>query len=290
MSVALSNKMYLWNAVTSQVAILSELTSPHHYTSVQWSPSGSTLSLGTDDGFVETWDPTKMTKITRFDSHTLRVGNMQWINEHVVASSSRDRTIALYDTRANTVTMRLRNHKQEVCGLRWSPTCDLLASGGNEYRICIWSLHKTTPVCCMNYHKSAVKALDWNPHQRGILLSGGGNSDKTIKVFNSLSEKLIREVNVGNQVCNIRFSKNSNQFVSTHGFTMNDISIWRFETLEQTSKLEGHLNRVLYMCLSPDEETIATAAGDEVIKFWKVFPQAKREKNEAISPGSLFLR
>lgn len=29
-------------------------------------------------------------------------------------------------------------------------------------------------------HTAAVKALAFNPHQRGVLLSGGGNNDKTI--------------------------------------------------------------------------------------------------------------
>ncbi|KAJ1723906.1 Fizzy- protein, partial [Coemansia biformis] len=31
--------------------------------------------------------------------------------------------------------------------------------------------------------------------------------------------------------------------------------------------------RVLYLAHSPDGQTIATAAGDETIRFWEVFPK-----------------
>ena len=38
------------------------------------------------------------------------------------------------------------------------------------------------------------------------------------------------------------------------------------------------MNRVLYLAMSPDGETIVTGAGDETLRFWNVF--SKREKNE----------
>ena len=36
--------------------------------------------------------------------------------------------------------------------------------------------------------------------------------------------------------------------------------------------LTGHTSRVLYLAMSPDGETFVTGAGDETLRFWKVFP------------------
>lgn len=46
------------------------------------------------------------------------------------------------------------------------------------------------------------------------------------------------------------------------------------------ASLTGHSNRVLYLAMSPDGETIVTGAGDETLRFWNAFP-----KKEICGPG-----
>ena len=41
--------------------------------------------------------------------------------------------------------------------------------------------------------------------------------------------------------------------------------------------LTGHTYRVLYLAMSPDGETIVTGAGDETLRFWKVFPEKNKK-------------
>ena len=36
-------------------------------------------------------------------------------------------------------------------------------------------------------HKAAVRGLAWNSNSSGMLASGGGNNDKTIKIFSTLT-------------------------------------------------------------------------------------------------------
>ena len=45
---------------------------------------------------------------------------------------------------------------------------------------------------------------------------------------------------------------------------------------EKICSLTGHTYRVLYLALSPDGETIVSGAGDETLRFWKVFPPTKQ--------------
>jgi cell division cycle 20-like protein 1 (cofactor of APC complex) len=56
-------------------------------------------------------------------------------------------------------------HKQEVCGLKWSPDGKFLASGGNDNKLLLWSAHKEGPFRKFNEHVAAVKAIAWSPHE-----------------------------------------------------------------------------------------------------------------------------
>ena len=42
--------------------------------------------------------------------------------------------------------------------------------------------------------------------------------------------------------------------------------------MTKVATLVGHTCRVLYLAVSPDGQTIGTGAGDETLRFWRVFP------------------
>jgi len=64
--------------------------------------------------------------------------SLSWNNTTIV-SGSRDRSILQWDHRTashgNRYMRKLVGHSQEVCGLRWSPDHQLLASGGNDNKV-----------------------------------------------------------------------------------------------------------------------------------------------------------
>ncbi|CAN7015543.1 unnamed protein product [Brassica rapa subsp. trilocularis] len=47
------------------------------------------------------------------------------------------------------------------------------------------------------------------------------------------------------------------------------------------AELTGHTSRVLYMAQSPDGCTVASAAGDETLRFWNVFGVPETAKKAA---------
>ena len=48
------------------------------------------------------------------------------------------------------------------------------------------------------------------------------------------------------------FSKNVNELISTHGYSLNQIILWKYPTMERVVTLVGHTYRVLYLAMSPD--------------------------------------
>lgn len=285
LAVGLGDSVYLWDGATQSVDRLCNLSNRDKVTSLNWIGSGTHLAIGTNKGLVEIWDATKIKNVRTMSGHNLRVSSLAW-NEHILSSGSRDRSIINRDVRIESPFInKFENHKQEVCGLKWNVEENKLASGGNDNKLFVWDGLNPKPLHEFSEHTAAVKAIAWSPHQRGILASGGGTADKTLKTWNTLTGNLVHDVNTGSQVCNLIWSKNSNELVSTHGYSRNQIIVWKYPSMQQIAQLTGHTYRVLYLSLSPDGETIVTGAGDETLRFWNVF---EKNKNN-VPPSSVLL-
>jgi cell division cycle 20-like protein 1 (cofactor of APC complex) len=285
LAVGLGSCVYLWSACTSKVTKLCDLAQTEDIvTSVSWAQRGTHLAVGTNRGEVQLWDTIQCKKIRTMGGHSARVGTLAWTGP-ILASGSRDRLIFLRDVRVQApFTDRLAAHKQEVCGLKWSfDEPAFLASGGNDNQLhVVDSRNPGAPVHRFSDHTAAVKAIAWSPHQHGLLASGGGTADRCIRFWNTLSGSALNTVDTGSQVCNLAWSQNCNELVSTHGYSLNQIVVWRYPSLSKLVTLTGHTYRVLYLAMSPDGSTIVTGAGDETLRFWQVFPGPRSDgKNNA---------
>jgi cell division cycle protein 20 (cofactor of APC complex) len=127
----------------------------------------------------------------------------------------------------------------------------------------------------MNEHIAAVKALAWCPWQRHVLASGGGTADRSIKLWNTQSStqesSLIKNVDTGSQVCALMFSDVHKELLSSHGFSNNELILWKYSSMTKLKEFRGHSSRVLHLAKSPDGETVCSASADETIRFWDIF-------------------
>ena len=89
------------------------------------------------------------------------------------------------------------------------------------------------------------------------------------------------------------FSKTVNEIVSTHGYSQNEINIWKYPKMDKIATLTGHTYRVLYLAMSPDGSTIVTGAGDETLRFWNVFPtreETGKKRQSMLQVENIMLR
>ena len=298
LAVGLGQSVYTWNAANARVTRIMELITapgtpavPNAITGLSWSNQGKYLAVGTNPGEVQLWDAETGRVIRRMDGHRGRVCALAWSGS-VLCSGSKDKLILQRDVRVpgtSAVVQRLTAHKSEVCGLKWSHDGREMASGGNDNLLMIWSarggggsgggrqpttstpLHKFDSATGPG-HKAAIKALAWSPHTSGLLATGGGTADKTIRLWNTASGTELQCVETGSQVCNLAWSHNVDELVSTHGYSQNQVVLWRHPGMTKLATLTGHTMRVLYLAVSPDGQTIVTGAGDETLRFWNLFP------------------
>ena len=297
-AVALSDEIYLWNDTKAKASLLmtytnnnsiSEDISNNIITSLSWMENGINLGIGLPDGIIQLWDINKKIRIREIFAHNNRVSCLSW-NNNILSSGSKDRYIKNFDIRIKVPEIsKIKKHKQEVCSLKYSIEGDLLASGGNDNMAYIWDIrnlknnifnflfnentnnpYEIKPYSINNLHKAAVKAMNWCPWKRHVLGTGGGSKDKSIKIYSCDCNKLIKNINTGSQVCSLIWNEKEKEIISSHGFNKNQIIIWNYEKSKKICELKGHMNRVLYMTKSPDENVICSGSGDETLRFWKI--------------------
>jgi len=207
-------------------------------TSIAWAPGDANLmAIGTSDNMVQLWDTVKCSLVRCLGGHCARVGVLAW-NGQMISSGSRDSKILHRDSRApQRAVTTLQGHTQEVCGLKWAPAGIQLASGGNDNHLNIWDVRRAPavmatgprlqPLFTKTQHKAAVKALAWCPWQRDVLASGGGTADRMIRFWSTSNGACTNAVDTHSQVCALLWSVHAHELVSSHGFSHNQLILWR---------------------------------------------------------------
>lgn len=162
-----------------------------------------------------------------------------------------------YDMRMAEATGKFRGHSGEVCGLAWGSEYLASGSNDNTVRLWRMGspigrvlgqaegvtggegefseiplgapAHFTAPDlgafpsralthAPIDAHTSAVKALAWCPWKPGVLATGGGARDRTIKFWDAQSGECLRSIDTGSQVCAIQYLSKYKEIISAHGF------------------------------------------------------------------------
>lgn len=273
LAVALDRAVYLWQASVGSVSLLT--LCDLQVTSVGWSNDGAYLSIARKDGKVEIWDTEEGTKLRTMRVSEGRIATHAW-NQHLVSAGTEKGVILQNDVRvASHIVEEFEGHNLEICGLKWRKDGLQMASGGNDNLVNIWDARKAAPLFTKTDHTAAVKAIGWCDWKSSVLATGGGTNDKSIHLWNTSTGAKIRSFHTGSQVTSIHWGMSKStglELACTTGYPTNAVSIYQYQTLQKTGEItHPHEGRILYSALSPDGKTLATAAGDENLKFWKVF-------------------
>lgn len=305
-AVALGRSVFLWAADTGAIAELATLPGEDALvTAVRFMRgpgAGPFVVVGTGDGDVQLWDCARGRQLRSLRGcHAGRVGAAAW-SGFMLAAGAQDATVTLHDVRqAAHHVATLAGHEQEVCGLEWAPAAapgasglPLLASGANDNVLNVWDPASfaasasgtgaalgsgvgTTPGIAprltLTQHCAAVKALAWCPWQHNLLASGGGTADRTLRLWNTDTGVCLASADTRSQVTSVQWSLTHRELVTSHGFSMNQLSLWKYPRLEKIADITGHEKRILHTARSPDGTMVVSAGADETLRFWSLWPR-----------------
>jgi periodic tryptophan protein 2 len=157
---------------------------------ITYSPDGSLLASGGQDGKIKVWDTTNATCIVTFTEHTSKITGIKFIpnKSNVLLSSSLDGTVRAYDL------VKYRNFRimttpklcQFLC-IAVDFSGEIVCAGSMDpYSIYVWSLKTGDLVDILTGHTGPVSCLAYS-RVKDMLVSGSW--DKTAKLWELYSKK-----------------------------------------------------------------------------------------------------
>ncbi|TDL22796.1 WD40 repeat-like protein [Rickenella mellea] len=293
-AVALGESTYVWQAATGSVVHVGDAPEGSYVSSVDFSQDGMFLGIGMGTGDVELWDVETNAKLRTMGGHQAQIATLAW-NGHVLSSGCGDGSIWHHDVRiARHKVMELLGHAGEVCGLKWREDGELLASGGNDNVVNVWDGRvgdvnddsRSSAKWTKRNHTAAVKAVAWCPWSPSLLASGGGTNDATIHIWNTTTGARLHSLSTPAQVTSLHFAPHRKELLSTHGYPTNSIMVHAYPSMEKVAEIrDAHESRVLFSCVSPSGDVVCTGAGDENLKFWRLWEVPKKAGKKAGKVG-----
>ena len=307
--IGLGAAVYVYTVEEGKVECVADMDEGRgRVTAVRWEDGGRLLAVGEQEGGVQLWDVERKKRVRHWQRHDDRVSSLSWqpataVGSAVLSSGGRDGCIVHVDSRVKEVVGRWEYaHAEEICGIAWSPDGSTLASGGNDNLCHLWSAaHLASPSCpasantsssftcaalkhTYHEHTAAVKALAWSPHHANVLATGGGTTDRHLRLLSThpTSPAVLAAVDTHSQVCSMLWSTQHDQIVTSHGYTDNQLCLWDVRGragsggLVKRCEMSGHQARVLHTAVSPDGTMVCSAGADETLRFWKVWESSSK--------------
>jgi WD40 repeat protein len=186
-------------------------------------------------------------------------------DSRMLASSSRDKTIRLWEVGTGKLRHTLAEHTADVYAVAFAPDGQTLASASGDKSVRLWNLATMSAVRTIDAHSDVVRSLAFFPDGRTLASS---SADRTVRLWDLRSGSLLRTL-MGHegQVRSIALSPTANLLASAA--TDRTARVWNATTGEAVSVLDGHATSLEAVAFSPDGKTVATSSNDSTIGLWR---------------------
>nr|AAT01224.1 katanin p80 subunit PF15p [Chlamydomonas reinhardtii] len=145
-------------------------------------------------------------------------------------------------------------------------TAGVLVTGGDDKKVNVWALGKTTASFSLTGHQSSVESVSFDNDEM-VVAAGGSNG--SIKVFELQTGKVTKSLSghKSNVMC-LAWHPYDSTIIS--GSMDTNVKLWNLRDKEAVMTFKGHNAGVTHVRYSPDGNWVASASGDGAVKIWDV--------------------
>ena len=247
----------IWNANTgASIKVLRGHESSVH---ALVALSGGELASGSDDSTIKIWNfQTGETKLT-IKAHESTVNTLIVLSNGYLASGSSDKTVKIWDPETGQLIAKLENDSPVLSLAELSPS--VLAAGGDNGQISLWSLYESKLISILAYHVDSVNAMVVLPN--GDLVSGSSDGRIIVCKWNVYGSSRIIHVS-DHRILSLSLLKNGKV---ASGDTDNRIRIWDTDLDLLLHELAGHESWVTSLAVLKNGN-LASGSVDKLAKTW----------------------
>lgn len=177
-----------------------------------------------------------------------------------------DNTIKLWDLNSGNFIGTLTGHTGYVESVCVSPQDFTLASGGgyDDHTIKLWDIHNGTLKNTLTGHSASVRAIAFTSDGTQIV---SGSEDKTIKLWESLSGKVLYSIPNPGWVQAVALHPDDRIFAA--GSRDSTIRLYYVENGEEFATLKWHSGPITGLAFSPDGTRLVSSSWDKTVKIWQ---------------------
>ena len=182
----------------------------------------------------------------------------------LLASSSKDKMVRLWDPASAKRLRTLTGHTFPVHGVAFSPDGRLLASASSDKTVRLWDPVRGEYLRTLTGHPRTVYGVAFSPDGR---LLASASSDKTVRLWDPVRGEYLRTLTGHTSpVHGVAFSPDGQVLASAGGDWT--VRLWDPVSGEHVRTLTGHASLVHGVAFSPDGRLLASAGGDKTVRLW----------------------
>jgi WD40 repeat protein len=261
------------------------LFSGHQQTvrAVSWSPDGTMLASGADDGLLLLWTPDG--QIRQRISHPAGVTALVWSPSGQRLASGSGKSVRFFDGRTAVPLAPARNvHTGQVTSLAWSKAAGHpLVSGSLDTQAIVWETRDYQPQAIFTRHTAPIDALSYQPGSTAIASASQGGVVRVWQVDTRAElHGLYQDAQLPMRA--VAFAPMGNQLavggddglvrVWSNGLVCQQSGVTAQGTLcaDMPLRFRAHTAPVLSISWSPDGHFLATGGDDDIFAVWASTP------------------
>jgi WD40 repeat protein len=254
---------------------------PGHTTGINavvFVPGTQLLAVGSGDGYLQIWDFANNRSVV---DQVVDISGIMSLapsrDGRKLAVGTRDGPVLFFDLSTRAVTKdRIVTKQGLIYALAFSPDGSILATGGSNCTVKLWSTEKFDELALLRGHQDIVFAVAFSPSGEQL---ASGSADATVKLWSSHPPAPKERIRFDGAVAGLAFSPDG-RFLGVAegegGAQVGAAVLWDVEHHTKWAEFSGHRGPLTAVAISPSGKQMGTASSDHTGILWDIAARRPR--------------
>lgn len=255
----------LWNAVNGN--LIARLSHTDQIYAQEFSPDGSVIITAGMDSFVKIWD-TKTGKIIDSIANGDIIFKAKFSPDGKKIITGGGGSVKVYDYQTRKLLFELIGHKGIIGDISFSPDNSKILTGSYDHSANVWDAQNGKLLYNLSLNDQVVKAY-FNVNGTAIITEENGFSNKSLKLWNALTGKLIRALVDMKEEPRFAIFSHDGSLVAT-GSEQTDVKVWDTKNGNLLYTLKEHYGGARTAKFTNNDSILIVATSTPAVKIWNM--------------------